>query len=421
MHILIIPSERYLPADKPLEGIFQRDQAMILKNNGFQIGILSISLKYSYFMLMKAFVYKILKLKIVNELKNYDFFSISKFLFYKMCFPSKYISTEIIDEIPVIRIESSYSWFLSPKNEYRGWIYGGLQVFKKYMDLYGKPDIIHSHNMVYAGILATEIKRRYKVPVAVTEHSSYYASNLFKPFTLKKVENSLKQINEFLTVSESLGSFLMAKFKALVSFEVVPNVLDDLFINSPFDLKITSETFTFINIGSFITIKGQCNLIKAFSLKFRIDKRFRLKIIGGGELKDELENLAILENVGEQVELIETIPRNQIIKELDKADVFVFSSNYETFGVALIEALSRGLPVVSTKCGGPESIVNSSNGLLVENNNIEALAQGLICIKDKFENYNSIHIREQCLTEYCSESFYKKIIQVYTKAINHDS
>ena len=52
--------------------------------------------------------------------------------------------------------------------------------------------------------------------------------------------------------------------------------------------------------------------------------------------------------------------RNEVKFEMQQADCFVLSSYHETFGVVLIEAMSCGLPVLSTKSGGPESIIKSS-------------------------------------------------------------
>jgi glycosyltransferase involved in cell wall biosynthesis len=274
--------------------------------------------------------------------------------------------------------------------------------------------------MVYAGILASNLKKIFKIPIVVTEHSSYYARNLFKPFTIKNVDYALNNIDKFITVSKSLGDYLTTKFKSLVEYEYVPNVLDQVFVESMFEKRKTNDIFTFINIGSFIEIKGQKNLIEAFALKFGKDISVKLKIIGGGELKEVLRELAISKEVENQVEIIDGLPRNRIIEELDTADVFVFSSHYETFGVALIEALSRGLPVVSTKCGGPESIVNKSNGILVGNDNIINLANGLEYMRKKIDNYNSKLIREQCLNEFGPLSFYEKILKVYIDVINHD-
>jgi len=416
MHILIIPSEQYVPQERPLEGIFQKDQAEILKENKHKIGVISVSVKYSTFMLFKALVFKLLRIKIKNDLKKKSFTFIFKTLINKNLFLKKHIKKEVINNIPVFRIETYYKLFLSDNNEYKGWLQGGYIAFLEYVKKFGKPDIIHAHNMVYAGVLASKIKQKHKIPIIVTEHSSYYVRKLYSNFILKKINNSFKYIDEFLVVSDSLGVYLKEKFIVLEKFVFFPNVLDNIFIKTPFAKLSKKEAFVFVNVGVFIAIKGQADLIKAFSLKFKGQENVNLKIIGGGELRDDLINLANEQGVGKQVDILEQLTRKQIIEVLDKSDVFVFSSKYETFGVAVIEALSRGLPVVSTKSGGPESIINNDNGVLVEKN-INALADGMLFMKNSYTSFDKDKIIEDCKLNYGKTAFYKRIMNIYTKLL----
>ena len=66
---------------------------------------------------------------------------------------------------------------------------------------------------------------------------------------------------------------------------------------------------------------------------------------------------------------------------LAQMDIFVLSSTSEGFSISTIEAMATGLPLVATKCGGPEEIVtHNKNGWLVEKANPAALAEGLLTI-----------------------------------------
>jgi len=411
MHILIIPSEIYINK-KTLGGIFQRDQAVILKSKGHKIGIISVSMKYSFFMLLKGFIFKIIQKKINNSLNEKSTIFILKTIIKKTVFLKKYIYNDKLDEIPVFRIESYYGLFLSDKFKYKGWMRGGLVVFKKYVSKHGMPEIIHAHNMVYAGLLAVILKNKYKIPIVVTEHSSLYSQNLISLRILNKINNSFKNIDKFCVVSNSLGNILKTKLTNLKNYHCVPNVLDNSFIATQRENNKNSNIFTFINVASFIPIKGQENLIKAFALKFKNKGNIKLKIIGGGVLKDNLIELVKKEGVENQISIIEKLSRLEIIKHLDTSDIFVFSSISETFGVVVIEALSRGIPIVSTKCGGPESIINKDNGILV-NNTINDIGEGMLCLKENILKYKTETIRKDCLKKYSGESFYRNIIPIY--------
>ena len=95
------------------------------------------------------------------------------------------------------------------------------------------------------------------------------------------------------------------------------------------------------------------------------------------------------------------------------ANVFVLPSHHETFGVVVIEALALGKPVIATRCGGPESIIESGDGLLVPTNNIEALAQAMAEISSHMDQYDPVDIRERCRIRFGEEAIVSRLIEVY--------
>jgi glycosyltransferase involved in cell wall biosynthesis len=102
-----------------------------------------------------------------------------------------------------------------------------------------------------------------------------------------------------------------------------------------------------ITVGSLNVGKNHPMLLRALD---RLDARFTLQIVGGGEESEErgLFQTAAQLGVSDRVELLG--PRRDIPELLDSADLFVLSSDCESFGLVLIEAIARGLPVVTTDC-----------------------------------------------------------------------
>ena len=84
-------------------------------------------------------------------------------------------------------------------------------------------------------------------------------------------------------------------------------------------------------------------------------------------------------------------PRPQVAKILrHSADLLVLPSKAETFGCVLIEALATGLPVVATRCGGPEDIVtHDALGELCPPDDVNALAQAMLRVIEKLPTYDS--------------------------------
>ena len=66
-----------------------------------------------------------------------------------------------------------------------------------------------------------------------------------------------------------------------------------------------------------------------------------------------------------------------------RANCFVLPSYAENFGVVLIEALATGLPVISTRCGGPEDIISGSVGILLEPGDERGLADALLAMRER--------------------------------------
>jgi len=121
-----------------------------------------------------------------------------------------------------------------------------------------------------------------------------------------------------------------------------------------------------LNIGRLEPQKDQKTLIKAFALVANNHPNWKLRIIGDGTLKNELEILANETGFAKRISFSGTV--DDISKEYHRAHIFVMSSRYESFGLCTAEAIVHGIPVIGfADCPGTnELIVNEENGLLVE-------------------------------------------------------
>jgi glycosyltransferase involved in cell wall biosynthesis len=132
-----------------------------------------------------------------------------------------------------------------------------------------------------------------------------------------------------------------------------------------------------LTIGRHTYQKGYDLLLKAWARVGAKHTEWRLRIVGSGELTEELTQLAGLLGIAEQVEWV---PHTREVEaHYQEASVFALSSRFEGFGIVLIEALSLELPVVSFRCHhGPEEIIEDKvSGRLVENGRVDLFAQAL--------------------------------------------
>jgi glycosyltransferase involved in cell wall biosynthesis len=128
-------------------------------------------------------------------------------------------------------------------------------------------------------------------------------------------------------------------------------------------------------------------LINAFKIAVENcpDKSLRLLIVGGGSLENYLKELCKQLHIEDQVDFLGRLSHDEVVKHYQCADVFCNLSDYESFGVSILEAMACEVPVVATATGGARDIIVSQElGRLVPVNSVTAAADALIeLIKDE--------------------------------------
>ncbi|MDY0855113.1 glycosyltransferase [Bacillus thuringiensis] len=152
-----------------------------------------------------------------------------------------------------------------------------------------------------------------------------------------------------------------------------------------------------LSVGRLVEKKGHHILMQAFK---QIQGKFpkaRLTIIGRGELEEYIKSLAIQLNLGNSFHLLNHLPKDQVREQMINSDIFcaasLEASNGDIEGIpnTLKEAMALGVPVISTDHAGiPELITNNKEGVLVQENNVDALANALefmLANRDMWKSY----------------------------------
>ena len=183
-------------------------------------------------------------------------------------------------------------------------------------------------------------------------------------------------------------------------------------------IECVDRTNNVVSGGNLRREKNFRVLIESFAKAFK-DKR-KLIIIGEGEEKESLMRQAEMLGISDRVIFKGVLSRNAIAKIMDECSFFALASDSETFGVAYIEALAKGLPVVATKCGGPEDFVNEQNGIMVQCNDSDLFATGLKMLDRDIGSYDRRKISEEITTKFSGVHVAQTLEKLYYKIIEKE-
>ena len=153
--------------------------------------------------------------------------------------------------------------------------------------------------------------------------------------------------------------------------------------------------------------------IRAFAELCKTKEDVKLIIAGDGPQRDALGKLVEDLHLTKRIEFAGKLDRHAIKEVFAKSDCFVLMSRSETFGVVYIEAMASGLPVIATRCGGPESFVNENNGILVDVDSIDQLVEAMK--KMMKTKYDAKELRQFCLDNFAPEVIAKRIARLIEK------
>lgn len=278
-----------------------------------------------------------------------------------------------------------------------------------------KIDLIHAHSFMPSGFCACHLGKKYNIPVVVTEHSSGVLSKRITSFEVKCLKKSIKDASAFICVSEALRKSVLGLTETRKKITVIPNMVSPTFTYR--DPKYLANGFIFFSLGNLVKSKRFDLAIKSFVKAFKGIANVKLFIGGDGPKKATLEKLIRIYEIDTQVKLIGHLTRKEVIEQMHKCNVFLLPSDYETFGVVYIEALACGKPVIGTKNGGAESIINKKNGIIVSKGNIEQLKEAMMYIYNNYNAYDKHAISRECIETYGERNHLVQLFSVYNNVL----
>lgn len=358
MHVLFL-SDGYPNSEHPQRGTFLRDQFRALHDLGVKVGVASADVRSTREVFDPSTLRKIGRIRHTRE-----------------------------DGFPVVE---STAFNITPcSTRWGGHRLPPLfdRLLRAYIGSYGRPNLLHAHVGLWPGICAEILSRRYALPFIITEHASRVLREIMPPHERSRLAQAYARASEVIAVSTQLAA-KMTKLSAR-EFPIVHNTYQsDIFGYHPEQRRAG----LIVSVGSLRPVKRRDLLIRSFAraVAARPGVDWQLRIIGSGPDRRQLIDLSQRLGVARRVEFLGGLAPTDVARHVRCADVFALTSDHETFGVAVVEALACGVPVVVTDCGGTRDFVGSDDGTLCPPGNVDAIARSLI---HTLENGTSYHRRD---------------------------
>lgn len=297
------------------------------------------------------------------------------------------------------------------KRKVRTWLMTSL--FEYVCRKKGTPDVIYAHYMFSIGALEGVKKKHPNLPVVGVEHWSVLSRTELGSATRTRGKIAYKLADRLLAVSSVLQEQIGFHFGK--RSDVVHDMVDDVFLNTPIKLEKSFVPFRFVSVASLNEGKGFDVLIEAFS--GMDNKMSELIVIGDGPLRNSLAQLCKDLGVENRVFLKGRLSHDEIVDILSEAHSYVLASRSETFGVSYIEALAMGLPVIATRCGGPESFMNDICGIMVDVDDVSGLTNAMNMMVGRIQDYSPEVIRGYIRSRFSGEVIAKQLERIFEEEI----
>jgi glycosyltransferase involved in cell wall biosynthesis len=294
-----------------------------------------------------------------------------------------------------------------------------FRFFKTYFQLLKKTvpfDILHLNVLFPFGIFALHQKWIHKVPYIISEHWTGY--NKFSKKQISFFEKSLSKIitkNAFTLcpVSEQL-SLSMQNTGLKGNYIPIGNVVDTQLFKPGYWKE---NTFTIIHISGLNNLqKNISGMLKtAKKLEEHIGK-FTWKFIGGNETQYQnlLSDLAF---TSAKIEFIPHLTQTELATHIQTAHICVSFSNYETFGITMIEAIASGTFVVATNTGILTEFTKDNFFKSIPINDESALVEAIVNRLNQPEKLNTDKMHNLIDTKFSKEVISKQFTKIYHQAL----
>ncbi len=230
------------------------------------------------------------------------------------------------------------------------------------------------------------------------EDGRYFRTGIITRVILRLLFKKAKYVS---VISIALKKRIDEIFNLKEKLVVIPNKLSE--IKAPRELtESMDEMKTFLFIGNFNDDeKNISGLINAFADAVNVRSDIRLVLVGDGNDFEAMKQLANQRNIPDgRIVFKGFIPPDELEALYRISVCYILNSYFETFSISTAEALLWGVPVIATRCKGPEEYVDDSNGILINVGNEIELENAILKMADTFRTYDPDKVHRSINSKY---------------------
>jgi glycosyltransferase involved in cell wall biosynthesis len=284
-----------------------------------------------------------------------------------------------------------------------------------------RPDVIHGH-VFTSGTAALLLGRTFRAPVVLSEHSTVFARKGLSKGQIRKARYVFRSADAVLPVSDHLRESIES-LGLRRDFRVVPNVVDTSLFRVADGPRLPRpasgvKRILFIGLLDATHKKGIPFLLDALAKVAGRRRDWHLDVVGDGPAREGYARRAAELGLSRNITFHGELPKRAIADRLRQSAFLVLPSLWETFSVVCAEALCAGLPVLSTRCGGPEEFVTPEFGTLVPAGDAQALFGGLMEMLDRFQHFDPRALSEYGFRRFAPDVVGRQLHGVYRDCLS---
>lgn len=278
---------------------------------------------------------------------------------------------EDLDGVPVVRVRGWHTAFGRPwiqMHRFRRWLRRGLDA---YTERCGAPDILHAMCAIPSGWACTHLHDQRARPTVITELTGPFSLVMTPRAGASYVRAALRRAASVAAVSDHLRADMRS---AGIDREIgvcdIP--VSDEFVSAPLPDRRRPGPMRALFVGRLVREKGLIELCAAAE-RMPDDPAVEWHFAGDGPLAGDLRERFAESGRQTGLRLHGHCDRATLIRLMADSDFLVLPTHGETFGMAVVESLCMGLPVITTRGTSCGAFVDAASGLLVERGDVEAL------------------------------------------------